>query len=120
MDRMDKINQRMKREIGEIILKELTDPRLEFVTITKVDVTRDLHLARVHFSVLGDSLKAQKAQEGLDSARGYIRKLIGSRVRLRYTPEIQFFHDQSLEFSARIETALQEIHDELDESSANH
>lgn len=114
MNRMDKINQRIKREVGDIVLKELKDPRLEFVTITQVEVTRDLQRARVYFSVLGKQEQVQKVQTGLTSARGFVRKLIGQRVRLRYTPDIEFIYDHSIEYSARIETALQEIHHELD------
>lgn len=114
MNRMDKINQRIKREVGDIVLKELKDPRLEFVTITQVEVTRDLHYAKVYFSVLGNQEQVAKVQTGLTSARGFVRKLIGQRVRLRYTPDIEFIHDHSIEYSARIETALQEIHNELD------
>ena len=116
MNRMDKINQRIKREIGEIVLKELKDPRLEFVTITQVEVSRDLQHAKVYFSVLGNKEQVKKAQAGLESARGFVRKLIGARVRLRYTPEVEFFYDETIEYSARIEAALQEIHHELGES----
>ena len=65
MGRIDKINQAIKREIGEIVLKEIKDPRLEFVTITQVVVSRDLQHARVYYSVLGNKDQAQKAQEGL-------------------------------------------------------
>ena len=113
MDRIDKINQRIKREVGDIVLKELKDPRLEFVTITKVEVSRDLRHAKVYFSVLGNAQKLKEAQEGLESARGFVRKLIGARVRMRYTPEMEFFYDRTIEYSARIEAALQEIHHEL-------
>ncbi len=114
MNRMDKINQRIKREVGDIVLKELKDPRLEFVTISQVEVTRDLHYAKVYFSVLGNQEQVEKVQTGLSSARGFVRKLIGQRVRLRYTPDIEFIYDHSIEYSARIEAALQEIRNELD------
>ncbi len=117
MGRIDKINQTIKREIGEMILRESKDPRLEFVTITQVVVSRDLQHAKVYYSVLGNKDKAQKAQEGLLSARGFVRKLIGQRVRMRYTPEIEFIFDPSIEYSARIEAALEEIHNELGENN---
>ena len=117
MGRMDKINEAMRREIGEIILKEIKDPRLEFVTVTHVVVSRDLQHAKVYYSVLGKKDQAQKAQEGLLSARGFVRKLIGQRVRLRYTPDIEFIFDASIEYSARIEAALEEIHNELGKNS---
>ena len=117
MGRIDKINQMIKREVGEIIFKEIKDPRLEFVTITEVVVTKDLQHAKIYYSVLGNKDQAQKTQEGLSSARGFIRKLIGQRVRMRYTPEVEFIFDPTIEYSARIEAALEEIHHELGENN---
>ena len=110
----------MKREISTIVHLELKDPRLQFVTITQVDVSRDLQHARVSFSVLGNTLAVEKALNGLNSAKGLIRKLIGERIRMRFTPEIEFLHDRSLEYSARIEQALEEIrHEPKKDSSGN-
>lgn len=112
MSRMDRINETMKREIGLIVTAEVKDPRLEFVTITQVEVTRDLQHARIFFSVLGDQQKIVRAQEGLNSAKGFIRRLIGQRIRMRFTPDIEFVYDRSLEYSARIEKTLEEIRHE--------
>lgn len=117
MGRIDKVNQAVKREVSSIIHSELKDPRLEFVTITSVEVSRDLQHARVTFSVLGDEKKAESAIQGLESARGFIRKLIGQRIRLRYTPDIEFIFDKTVEYSVRIEEALEEI---KNESSRNN
>ena len=112
MARMEKINQQMKREISLMIQTELQDPRLQLVTITTVDVSKDLSCARVNFSVFGGEKKEQAALAALNSARGLIRKMVGERVRLRYTPEIQFFYDRSIEYSSRIEQTLEEIRNE--------
>lgn len=111
MVRMEKVNQQIKREIGYLIQKgEINDPRLTFVTITYVECSKDLQHARVGFSVLSNNRKEiQKVQEGLSSARGFVRKLIGQRVRLRYTPEIIFIHDDSLAYSYKIDQTLDEI-----------
>ncbi len=109
MGRMERVNQLMKREIGNMIQQEIQDPRLEFVTITHVDVSRDLHHARVNFSVLGDEVKVTAAEKGLEGACKYIRRLIGQRITLRYTPEIEFVYDPSIEYSARIEKTLEDI-----------
>ncbi len=117
MSRIDKINQRMKEEIGAIVLQELKDPRLAFVTITQAVVSRDLQHAKVYYSVLGTEDQIKKVKDGLSSARGFVRKLIGQRVRMRYTPEIEFILDPSLEYSARIEETLKEIHREWDKDS---
>jgi ribosome-binding factor A len=108
---MEKVNQQIKREIGNMIqYGDINDPRLTFVTITQVECSKDLQHARVGFSVLSNDRKEiQKVQEGLSSARGFIRKLIGQRVRLRYTPEIVFFHDDSLSYASKIDETLEEI-----------
>ncbi len=118
MDRMDRVNQAIKETIGIIVHSEVKDPRLEFVTITQVQVSRDLQHARVSFSVLGNSLQATKALEGLNSAKGFIRKLVGQRVKMRFTPDIDFVHDKSLEYSARIEQALEEIRNDAKKNPA--
>lgn len=112
MSRMEKINEQIKREISGIIHRELGDPRLEFVTITDVVASRDLRQAKVYFSVLGNSKETQNSVKCLESARGIIRKFLGQRVTIRYTPELFFIYDQTMERSSRIEKTLQEIHDE--------
>lgn len=111
MVRMEKVNQQIKREIGHMIqYGEINDPRLTFVTITYVECSKDLQHARVGFSVLSNNRKEiQNVQEGLSSARGFVRKLIGQRMRLRYTPEIVFIHDDSLAYASKIDQALEEI-----------
>ena len=117
MDRIARINQAIKEEVSQIIQREVKDPRLGFVTITQVEVSRDLQHAKVYFSVLGDAVKIDDVQHGLDSARGFIRKLIGQRIRMRYTPEISFYYEQSLEYGMRIEKAIERIKDELQSDS---
>ncbi len=117
MGRIDKINQAVKEEVGNIIQKEVKDPRLEFVTITQVDVSRDLQHAKVYFTVLGNTDKIKEVQTGLDSARGFIRRLVGQRVRMRYTPEINFIFDQSVEYGMHIEETIERIKSELKNSS---
>ncbi len=112
MGRIDRVNQQVKREIGKIIQQELSDPRLQFVTITEVDVSRDLRNAKIRFSVLGEAEQIQAAKDGLESAKGMIRKLLGQQMNMRHTPELFFIYDQSIEMSARIEETLKEIHDE--------
>jgi len=120
MGRIDRVNQQVKREIGKIIQQELSDPRLQFVTITEVDVSRDLRNAKVRFSVLGEGDQVQAAQNGLEGARGMVRKLLGQRMNMRHTPELFFIYDQSIEMSVRIEETLKEIHDEHKEHHSDN
>ena len=112
MGRIDKINQQMKREISLILQRDLADPRFELVTIMNADVSRDLRHAKVYFSVLGPQMKIHDAQRAFDDARGKIRKYIGERMKMRFTPELLFVYDDSLEMSERIEKTLREIRDE--------
>ena len=116
MARIEKINQSVKEEISRIIQFDIKDPRLEFVTVTDVQVSRDLQHARVFFTVLGAAEKILDAEEGLTSARGFIRRLVGQRVRMRYTPEIDFIPDRSLEYGTGIETAIERLKNDLPES----
>jgi ribosome-binding factor A len=111
MVRMEKVNHQIKREIGNMIqYGDINDPRLTFVTITHVECSKDLRHARVGFSVLTNNRKEiQGVQEGLNSARGFIRKLLGERMRMRYTPEIVFVHDNSLAYASQIDQTLNEI-----------
>src|SRR3989338_1617476 len=116
MDRIDRINQALKEEISNILQFKLKDPRFEFVSITRVAASRNLQYAKVYFSVLGDELKARAVQEGLDSASGFIRRLVGKSVRLRYTPEIVFVWDKSIQYSIGIEEKIEELKNEPSEN----
>ncbi len=111
MSRMDRVNELIKREIGKMILfQELLDPRINFVTIQGVEVSKDLQHARVKFSILSDKPEdIQGASDALKAARSYIRKLIAQRVKLRYIPEIQFYYDKGIQYAAQIDQTLEEI-----------
>jgi len=107
--RLQRINEQLKKEVGQIIHDELNDPRVGFVTITRVDVTADLHQARVYFSVLGTDKQKRDTRVGLSRSAGFIRKLIGQRVKLRHTPQILFKPDENAEYSIRISEVLEKI-----------
>jgi ribosome-binding factor A len=109
MGRPDKVSHAIKKEVSLIIHDELKDPRLGFVTITDVEMTPDLREARIYFSVLGKEEEHKNTKEALDSALGFIRRLIGQRIKLRFVPEISFREDRSSEYGARIEEILNQI-----------
>ncbi|MFA6216341.1 MAG: 30S ribosome-binding factor RbfA [Candidatus Omnitrophota bacterium] len=109
MSRHDKVQETLKREISIILQSELKDPRLGFVTITNVEMAKDLRFAKIFYSVLGQDTDHQKTKQALDSSLGYIRKLIAERVQLRFTPEIVFKEDRSSEYSFQIQKVLDEI-----------
>ena len=109
MLRHDKFQEAIKREVSLIIHEELKDPRLGFVTITKVELTDDYRLAKVFYSVLGEDPEYKKCKDALASGLGFIRRLVGRRIRMRYTPEILFKEDRSSKYSVQIQKVLDEI-----------
>jgi len=112
--RQDRVAEAIRQEASIIIHDKLKDPRLGFITITKVEVTPDLRYAKIFFSVLGNEESYEKTKQALDSALGFVRKLVAGRLNLRFAPEIAFYEDRSTEYSVRIEEVLNEIK-ELDE-----
>ncbi len=120
MSRQDRVTEAIRKEASLIIHDELNDPRLGFVTITRVEMTPDLRFAKIFFSVLGKDEDYKKTKAALDSASGFIRKLIAERINLRLAPEIAFYEDRSSEYSVRIEEVLNQIkeHDGFHASSS--
>ncbi len=108
-ERVQRVAGEIKREIGTIIHDELRDPRIGFVTITKVDLSRDCRFAKIYFSILGSKKQMRDTQVGLARSKSFIRKLLGQRIKLRYTPEIAFKLDESVEYSIHISKILDEI-----------
>ncbi len=107
--RSERVAEAIRKEISEIIHKELKDPRIGFITITRVQVTDDLRVACVYFSILGTQEDKKKTLEGLKSAAGFLRGQIGQRLRLRFTPELRFKFDRSIEYSAHIAEVLEKL-----------
>jgi ribosome-binding factor A len=109
MSRKDKVQDAIQKEVSNILQNELKDPRLGFVTITGVEVTGDLRYAKVFYSVLGKEEDYKKSKKALDSALGFIRRLVAEKIQLRFAPEIVFKEDKSSEYSCRIQEVLDEI-----------
>jgi ribosome-binding factor A len=116
--RMQQINELIKQEVGRILMERVRDPRVEMVTITEVRTTPDLQLSRIYFSVLNEEEKLEGAREGLERATGFIRKLLGERLTIRYTPELKFYYDESTARGDRIMRTLRDLREkgELDEA----
>jgi ribosome-binding factor A len=108
--RSHRVGEQIHKEISALLLKGLKDPRIGFVTITGVEVTPDLHLARVYFTVIGDQAAQKNTEKGLNHSIPFIRRELGRRMRMRYVPDLIFLFDTSLEYGNRIESLIQEIH----------
>lgn len=107
--RATRVSNVVKKEISEILSKKVKDPRVKLITITDVAMTPDLRLARVYFSFMGEGNEKDDVLKGLSSASGFIRRELGKRLGLRYTPDIVFEYDSSLEYASRIDRILREI-----------
>jgi ribosome-binding factor A len=109
VERAGRVAEAIKAEVSDIMRNDMKDPRIGFASVVDVEVSRDLHHARVFVSVLGDEAARKATLEGLESARGFIRGEIARRIRLRYAPEIEFRLDTSIERGARISRLLREV-----------
>jgi ribosome-binding factor A len=107
--RSDRVAEAIKREVSLMIYQEVKDPRVHFVTVTDVKITDDLRYAKIFVSVLGDEATRKESLEGLVNAKGFLRSELGRKIGLRYTPDIQFVLDQSLDHAIKIRTLLNSI-----------
>ena len=107
-NRIGRINEEIQRELAELI-RQLKDPRVQtLISITRVDTTPDLRYAKVYISVL-DEARSKDAMRGLRSASGWLRRELGSRLQLRYTPELVLEEDDSLKSGAHMYDLLSKL-----------
>ena len=107
--RSDRVGEAIKREISELIAREVKDPRVHFATVMDVELTEDLRFAKVFVSAMGTEEEKTETMAGLENALGFIRSEIGRRIRLRFTPEIRFYQDKTLDHAFRIEELLNSL-----------
>jgi ribosome-binding factor A len=110
--RLDRVNQLIKEEVSNLLQRELKDPRLGFVTVTEVETSKDMRVAKVFVSVLGDERQWEGSLAALSSARGFVRNWLRQHLDLRVTPDVNFRPDRSMEHAARIQSILQKVKDE--------
>src|SRR5947208_16260806 len=110
--RKERLEELLRREISDIIHREVKDPRIGFVTVTDAEVTGDLSFAKVFVSVLGSEEQQQAALKGLNSATRFIRGEFGQRIKLRQVPEISFRFDKSIQHGGRIHELLEQVKQE--------
>jgi len=107
--RPERVQEALRQEISKVIQTEIKDSRIGFITITKVELTKDLRHAKVFFSVLGDMKHKHLALKGLNSAKGYIKNLVSKEIKLRLIPELSFRIDDSMEHTREIYDLLDRI-----------
>ena len=107
--RPERVGDQIRAEVSTIIARELHDPGIGFVTITKVQVSPDLQHARVYYTSLGDEAARRNTGKALERAASFMRRQIGQRLRLRRTPELDFTYDESIAQQDRIEQLLRDL-----------
>ena len=107
--RLDRVNQLIREEVSYLLQRELKDPGLGFVTVTEVDVAKDLRSGKVYVSVLGGEAEWSGSLAALQRARGFIRNWLAPRLRLRAVPDLTFHPDRSMAHAAHIQSLLERL-----------
>ena len=97
------------REICRILLEQVKDPRINALTVTRIELSKDLQVAKVFVSLIGDDRQKIAAMRGLESAKKFIRRELGRNLELRYTPELIFRYDESLAYSQHMQEVIEQL-----------
>jgi ribosome-binding factor A len=111
--RPDRVGEQIREELSELLSRgAVHDPGIGFITLTRVQVTADLQIARVFYTTLGDPQARKATARALQRATPFLRRQIGDRIRLRRVPELEFRFDEAIQNQERVEQLIREIHDE--------
>lgn len=109
MSRTARLGEQIRQDLTDLLVRQVRDPGIGFVTLTRVRVTEDLQQARVFYTTLGEGVDAQKTARALERATPYLRRALAARLRLRRVPELTFAVDVSIANQARVEELLEQI-----------
>jgi ribosome-binding factor A len=119
--RPNRVADQIRQELSELLTRgEVHDPGIGFITLTRVQVSPDLQMARVFYTTLGDAKARQETARALDRATPFLRRQIGGRLRLRRVPEFEFRFDESVAQQDRIEQILRDLHEEERQRRGDH
>ena len=104
--RSDRVAGLIQQMLAELLQKEISDPQLAKVTITAVQMSRDLRIAKIYFATDSSARNRTEAQEGFKRARGYLKRELGQRLSLRYMPDLHFYYDEAIDRGARMEQLI--------------
>ena len=117
-ERMRRVDEAVREVLGDALAQELKDPRIGFVTVTDVKTSPDLRHARVYVSVLGTPEEQTDTIAGLESAHGFLQRKVAAQLRMKNTPELAFFLDETAETGARIDELISEVVEDLPPAGA--
>lgn len=118
--RAERVADQIRMEVADILMRKIKDPRVRSVTVTDVELTNDLRIARVFVTALGTDAETKDVFTGLNKASGFVRSELGRRLTLRYLPDVVFVKDVSGPRGDRVLQLLDELHDKTDTLSENH
>ena len=119
--RPNRVADQIRQELSELLTRgEVHDPGIGFITLTRVQMSPDLQMARVFYTTLGDAKARQETARALDRATPFFRRQIGGRLRLRRVPEFEFRFDESVAQQDRIEQILRDLHEEEKQRRGDH
>jgi ribosome-binding factor A len=108
-NRPERVGDQVRSEVAQMLAREIHDPGIGFVTLTRVVVTADLQQARVYYTSIGDDKQRKETERALGRATPFLRRQIGRRLRLKHVPSLDFFYDESIERQDRIERIILDI-----------
>ena len=117
--RPERVGEQIYKETTRLLMYNVKDPRVASVTLTGVQMSRDIGSARIYFTVSDESLERKNAEKGLKSVAPYIRRELGKIMQLRFVPEIRFVYDKSVSYGQKIDALLHQVQDDLNDSSAD-
>lgn len=115
-ERADRVSQQLHREIAQMFVREVSDPRLEGVEIVDVEVTPDLGKARVYYMMIDGEPPSEQVEEALEGVGGFVKQKLASRLELRYIPDVEFTFDESILQGRRIDELLSGLGEDDEES----
>ena len=119
MERTDRVEEEIKKIVSKLIDNGIKDPRVNgLISVTKVDVSKDMKYCKIYVSMLGTKDK-DEALKGLDSAKGVVRKEIGEKIRTFNTPEVKFIYDDSMEYGQHIDSIINSLNIKHDEDEVD-
>ena len=111
--RPERVAEQIHKEIAQLLMSGIKDPRVATVTITGVTVSRDLSVAKVYFTVSDEDAERKEAERGLKSVAPYLRRQLGQVIQMRFIPDIRFEYDKSISYGHKIDTLLRQVQDDL-------